>query len=581
MTLDAVPTLVALGAVAAAWLALGWLSSVRWPGDASAPARWSLRLLVGAWLVGLAQLALALLGPGFGNLPLVLGVAALFGGAFRGIASAAGAETGAQLPQSVIRTRERSGWNVGETRERSSGNVGATHQRSGRKVGQTHERSGWNVGETRERLGRNVPNARERIGWIILGAVLLAATARAVIVPEAGWDAYSHWGLKAHAFATQGTIVNAGTTHEYYPPLVPLLEAWLLQHRDLASTVWPLSGSATTTSPPSGGASTTSPLSGVSLIDVAKTVWPLIGAAFAICIAEHLRRTLRHTWLAPYAATAIVLATTQLLESFWTGQADLALATYLTLASLAAFQWLRSAHRVWLVQLAIFAAAGALTKHEGLPRLGVLAAALVLEAMLIRKRSSAVPAAAAGYGSAAAALARSAAVPAAAVALGAAIGYAPWLLFRALHGIQVTSEHLSQFQPQAIGNVIMATAASVAGVRTGGGILAAALAWLAAGRLLFQPPLRILALTVAGQLAATLLAFLISETTPEVQVRTSATRLLEQFMPVALFVSAVALERVLLGHTDEQALNGKVDPQALRSAPANDATRPRLPRPNF
>src|SRR5918912_4489023 len=74
--------LAALGLVAADWLALGWLSGIAWPHTPGTPAvfwaqRWALRLLVGAFLVALAQLALALAGIGFETTALVLVVAAV------------------------------------------------------------------------------------------------------------------------------------------------------------------------------------------------------------------------------------------------------------------------------------------------------------------------------------------------------------------------------------------------------------------------------------------------------------------------------------------------------------------------
>jgi len=40
----------------------------------------------------------------------------------------------------------------------------------------------------------------------------------------------------------------------------------------------------------------------------------------------------------------ILVATSGLLEGFWTGQADLALTVYLTLASLAVVRWQRTPH---------------------------------------------------------------------------------------------------------------------------------------------------------------------------------------------------------------------------------------------
>ena len=339
-------------------------------------------------------------------------------------------------------------------------------------------------------------SGRERIGWLLLGGVLAAATLRSLLVPEAGWDAYSHWGLRAQAYALAGTIVDAHSEHEYYPPLVPLLEAWLYLHRGSVS------------------------------IDLAKTVWALVGGAFGICLAAHLGLCLRLGWLAPYLASMIVLGTTALLESFWTGQADLALTVYLSLAALAAWQWRRAADRAWLVQAAIFAAAAALAKFEGLPRVGVVVGAVVLEAWLLRQRA--------------------ALLPALVLALAAVGGWLLWTAFEVGHGITPNAEHIGPLQPLAIGGVLLALLGVFGGVRTGGGVGVAVLAWLVAGRRLLQAPIRPLTLIVLGQVAATLLAFLLSATAPELEVRTSATRLFEHWLPLALFVAAVGLSEVHL-----------------------------------
>jgi hypothetical protein len=51
-----------------------------------------------------------------------------------------------------------------------------------------------------------------------------------------------------------------------------------------------------------------------------------------------------------------------------------------------------------------------------------------------------------------------------------------------------------------------------------------------------------LSLVVLGQLAATFIGFLLSDTSPAVAVQTAATRLFEQFIPLALFAGAVALQ---------------------------------------
>jgi hypothetical protein len=428
------PGLGALVEVAAEWLALGTLGGIDWPSAPGGPtfwaARWALRLLAGAVLIAFAQLALALIGLGFGSIPLVLIVAAVFAGGLRIVSRVAKLDS----PSKAVEL-----------------------------------------------------DTRERIGWLLLGALLVAATLRALLIPEGGWDAFSHWGLRAQAFAQAGTIVDAHSEHEYYPPLVPLLEAWLYLHR------------------------------GAVAIDLGKTIWPLVGSAFALCLAWQLRLVLRSAWLAPYFAAATLLSTTALLDGFWTGQADLPLTAELTLATLAVFQWQRSPERGWLVQAGVFSAAAAMTKFEGLPRVGVVMLALVLEALWCRHARGVRPV----------------------LVMGAAAGVAflAWANAAGATGISPNAEHLGPFQPLAIGSVLVNLIAVFAGLRTGGGLLVAALAWAVAPKSL---P-RLLVLVVVGQLIATLLAFLVSDTSPALEVRTSATRLFEQFLPLALFAAAVGL----------------------------------------
>jgi hypothetical protein len=113
------------------------------------------------------------------------------------------------------------------------------------------------------------------------------------------------------------------------------------------------------------------------------------------------------------------------------------------------------------------------------------------------------------------------------------------MLFELSHGITPNAEHLGQFQPLAIGSVLLSLAAVFGGVRTGGGLLVAAIAWVVSAKHLPRLPV----LIVLGQLVATLLAFLLSDTSPDVEVRTAATRLFEQFLPLALFAGAVGLSK--------------------------------------
>jgi hypothetical protein len=299
--------------------------------------------------------------------------------------------------------------------------------------------------------------------------------------------------LKAEAYFFAGAIIDTHTAHEYYPPLVPLLESWIYLQRGAAS------------------------------IDLAKMIWAVVGVAFGICLAWHLRLALETSgrYLAPALALAIILGTPQALESFWTGEADLALTVYLSLTVLALLRWCDTLERGWIAQAMLFGAAAAVTKYEGIFRVGVVLVALGVEIALRRRRAQ---------------LAGAVSVAVASVA-----AYVSWATFRSVHGIEVNSEHLSQFQPEATGSVLVALGVALGGVRTGGGLVVAALGWVLAGMRIVLPPLRFLALVVVGQLTTTLLAFLVTGDSPALQVQLSATRLFEQFTPIALFATAVWL----------------------------------------
>ncbi len=470
MSLDAGAGL-ALLLVTLEWLGLGRLSGLDWPGGERAPlgVRLALWLLVGALLVAVALLLQALARVPFRFIPGTLLVAS---GAALGLRFLARRTPGVDPPPALARPGGR----------------------------------GW-------------PPLPSRLGWLALAAVLAGATLRSTLVPEAGWDAYSHWGLKAKAFFLAATIVDVPSAHSYYPPLVPLLEAWFYLHR------------------------------GAAAIDQVKVIWALLGSAFIVCAAWHARLVLREPRVAPYVAAGILLGTTQLLESFWTGQADLILTAYLSLSVLALFEWTRAADlrhvpeqahvlgdlapkratpsAAWLLIAALFAGGAALSKYEGLFRVALIASILLLEGLAARtSRWSALRAPAVYAG-------------------GAFLLSLPWTLFRNLRGIEVTGEHISALRVDAIGEVVRALLAVLGGVRTGGGWVVVVVGAATLGATLLRAPWRFLALVVLAQLGATFAAFLVTGSSPALQVQTSATRLLMQVQPLALFLLGVAAANVL------------------------------------
>lgn len=237
----------------------------------------------------------------------------------------------------------------------------------------------------------------------------------------------------------------------------------------------------------------------------------------------HLRLALeaRSRWLAPSLALGIILGTPQALESFWTGEADLALTIYLSLTVLALLRWCDSHERSWVSQAMLFGAAAALTTYEGIFRVGVVLVAFGVEVALRRRPAQLMGAVA--------------------VAVASLAAYVSWAVFRSVHGIEVTAEHLGHLQPEAIGSVLVALVGALGGLRTGGGLVVAALGWLVAGKRIMSPRLRFLTFVVVGQLTTTLLAFLVTGDSPPLEVQRAATRLFEQFTPIALFATAVWL----------------------------------------
>ncbi len=431
--------LASYAALAVEFCLLGWLGGVRWieGGRLVSLVAWCLRFLAGGALIALALLLQALAGVAFSAIGVTLAVAGAL----------------ALLLRLAAPRIDRPG--------------------------------------NEEAVG-----ARERLAWVALGVVLVAAVARAALVPEAGWDAYSHWGLKAKAYFLAGTLVDAGSAHEYYPPLVPLLEAWYYAHRGMAS------------------------------IDEAKVLWSLMGAAFCVALAGHARLAVQRGWLAPLIALGIALLAAPLLESFWTGEADLALTAFLTLGILALFQWHRArpaSRRAWLFQACLFGGAAALTKYEGIYRVLVVAAALVAEGLLTHREW------------------RRHGWTAAAVLLASTAALLPWVAFRQIHGVAVTGEHAGALRWDAAAAVLRALLGTFGGVRAGGWVLVLALGAFAVPRQLVTPPLRFLTLVVLAQTLATLGAFFITGSSPEVQVLTSATRLVMQVLPTALFGLGLAL----------------------------------------
>jgi hypothetical protein len=235
-------------------------------------------------------------------------------------------------------------------------------------------------------------------GFLVSALVLLTVLGVAALAafhdkPLAEYDGWAIWGMKARALAELGsapTAVFAGEAYERlhleYPLLLPSLYALPLQAAETFT-------------------SNTMILQSLA-----------IGVAGLVAIWALLRDRVRPGLLVAFvAATAAMPA---FFGQLGTGYADVPLAVFVGAGLAAAARWLVDRRADWLVLSALFFAAAALTKNEGL-----LFAASAYVALFVAARGRR----------------RAVALAAAAVAL----AYAPWRAYVAVHDLGAPDYDLS------------------------------------------------------------------------------------------------------------------------------------------
>jgi hypothetical protein len=185
--------------------------------------------------------------------------------------------------------------------------------------------------------GRSV----ELVALVLLGALSVAILRLYAATGLAQWDGWAMWGPKAHALYVEGDVWGPAfrdpaylMQHQEYPILFPSLEA--------------LSADSLGRFDP-------------TLIDIESGV---ILVAFGWGAWAVLRLV-----TAPWLAAAVALALTgsvHLIDNGATNYADTAVASFTALGLLCAFVWLSRGATATLVLSAVFFAAAAATKAEGL-----------------------------------------------------------------------------------------------------------------------------------------------------------------------------------------------------------------------
>ena len=345
--------------------------------------------------------------------------------------------------------------------------------------------------------------------WVFIGlliALFLFVIPRAVMYPVWAWDAISTWGFKAKVFYQRGIVDLGGfEAHNYYPDLVPLLctylYLWLGQVND----------------------------------HLVKLVFPLWGGAFLALLFGMLRRLGLGRTLALGLTAFFALNGITFITHMHIVYADLSL-TYFTLGAVGfLYLWLTGAAPPGTLPLAaLFFAGLPWSKFEGPPLAGTILLAAALTLLWLRpprltRRLAALAWPLAGF----------------------LLGYLPWRLFARFHGIETGSDHILGFYASQLFKAAPAMLVVLVNP-TLFGILwpATAVALVCSGKKIFTTPRLFLALFLAGNFLAILLAYAVAPTSPaefHLYLRATIDRLLLHLTPAAALLLGEGVKLLMAG----------------------------------
>jgi len=347
-----------------------------------------------------------------------------------------------------------------------------------------------------------------RAGWsrfeqaclVLLILAFVFATLRAMLYPLWAWDELATWGLKAKAFYLARSLdLSRIEAHNYYPNLVPLSLAYLY--------FW---------------------LGGVSA-PLAKALFPLCGGSLVALFYCLLKRLMVQRPAALAATAFLVLNGTTFLSHLFIAYADLILAYYHLGAAGLLYLWVRAAAPAGSgIIITCFAGGMAWSKFEGWPLVLIMVLAAILTLVWLRPP---------GGGKKIAAVLL--------MALGGWLLALPWRQFVYLQGWDVGLDHMGGFYPEQflLGGWLVLQALvwlPYFGILWPSILLSFILAW----RSLLNTPVLFLALLVAGNLAATVLAYAIvpaSAAEFPLYVRATVDRLLLHAAPVSALIFSIPL----------------------------------------
>lgn len=340
----------------------------------------------------------------------------------------------------------------------------------------------------------------EQFCLLLLLLAFIFATLRAMLYPLWAWDELATWGLKAKAFYLARNLdLSRIAAHNYYPNLIPLSLTYLY--------FW---------------------LGGVSE-QLAKAFFPLCGSSLVVLFYCFLRRLAVPRSSALAATAFLVLNGTTFLSHLFIAYADLILAYYHLGAAGLLYLWLRGeAPAGSSTIITCFAGGMAWSKFEGWPLVLIMVLAALLTLVWLRppgcgKKTSLVLL----------------------MALGGWLLALPWRQFVYLQGWDVGLDHVGGFYPEQflLGGWLVLQALvwlPYFGILWPSILLSFILAW----RSLLNTPVLFLALLVAGNLAATVLAYAIVPASPAefpLYVRATVDRLLLHAAPASALIFSISL----------------------------------------
>ncbi len=353
-----------------------------------------------------------------------------------------------------------------------------------------------------------VPRRLNLAGWDWLFAglllvLLLYAVLRAALYPMWAWDAIATWGCKARVFyATRGLDLTCIDAHNYYPNLLPLLLSYLYFCLGRVND------------------------------HLVQGLFPLWGALL-LALLYSLGRRLGLSRRLALGLTAFLAANgTVFVVHLYIAYADLPLAFFTLGAAGLLYLWLAGqAPRGSLTQAGLFLAGMAWCKYEGPPLAATVILATSLTLVWLRPRglwrrllSLGIPLA------------------------GLVLGYLPWRLYALSQNLSIGVDHIQGFYPHQFVLAIAYLAGALLQPYYFGLLWPAVfLAAVLLGRRLWTSPTLFLALFLAGNLLAVILAYAVAPTSAAEfpsYVRATLDRLLLHITPTAALLLALGLKEL-------------------------------------